>query len=123
MKRFLSSLALIICLGPAVNARDEGPRVTGCDWFYGKKAMRTDMCLIVGQGLMMGGVSLTAVKIGNRPYMYVFEDDRAALYEGDSVDTKKLWEGTVKYDEIACRPGSVIAQRFRTSDGLTLCLY
>lgn len=81
------------------------------------------MCLIVGSGLMMGGVSLMAVKIGKRSEMYVFEDDRAALYEGDSVETKKLWEGTVETDEVQCRPGSVIAQRYRASDGLTLCLY
>lgn len=101
---------------------DAGPRVVGCDWTYGKK-MRTDACLIVASGLMMGGVNLMAVKIGNRPYMYVFEDDHAALYEGDSVETKKLWEGSVQMDEVQCRPGSVIAQRYRASDGLTICLY
>jgi hypothetical protein len=72
---------------------------------------------------MMGGVELMAVKIGNRKQMYVFEDDHAALYEGDTVETKKLWEGTVQADEAQCRPGGVIAQRYRASDGLTLCLY
>ena len=122
MKRILASIALVVCLGPAVSAMDSGPRVVGCDWSYGK-AMRTESCLIVGSGFMLGGVELMAVKIGNRKQMYVFEDDHAALYEGDTVETKKLWEGTVQADEAQCRPGGVIAQRYRASDGLTLCLY
>jgi hypothetical protein len=101
---------------------DNGPSVAGCEWGFGKK-LKTDSCLIVGSGLMMGGVNLMAVIIGKQPGMYVFEDDHAALYEGDTVDSKKLWEGTVELEETQCRPGSVVAQRYHASNGLTVCIY
>jgi hypothetical protein len=122
MKKTLGSIALILC-SFHVHAMDLNPRTVECEWSYHNKPLAPDLCHIIGSGLGMGGVDLMAVRIGNKGYTYFFEDNHAAVHLGDTVDTKKIWEGEVEMDEIACRRNGPIVQRYRVSDGLTLCLY
>jgi hypothetical protein len=104
-------------------AMDNGPKVVACEWTTKSGHSDVDICLIVSQGQFSGGVALTAVPVGNLPEMYLFQDKRARLFEGSSVDTKKLWEGRVRTDEAQCRPAGKLATRFTMSDGTVLCLY
>jgi hypothetical protein len=115
--------AILTTIATVSLAMDSGPRVVGCEWATRAGHSDVDICLIVAQGQFSGGVSLTAVRVGNRPEMYLFEDNRARLFEGSSVDTKKLWEGRVRVEEAQCRPAGKLATRFTISDGTVLCLY
>jgi hypothetical protein len=115
--------AIFSTIATASLAMDNGPRVVGCEWTTRAGHSDVDICLIVAQGQFTGGVALTAVRVGNRREMYLFENNRARLFEGSSVDTKKLWEGKVKVDMEQCRPAGRDAIRFTISDGTVLCLY
>lgn len=122
MKSIVGSIALVFLLGPS-NAMDLNPRNVECEWGYHNHPLTPDLCHIIGSGLGMGGAELMAVRIGNKTYTYFFEDDHAAVHLGDTVDSRKVWEGKVEMDEVACRRDGPIVQRYRVSDGLTLCLY
>jgi hypothetical protein len=115
--------AILTTIATSALSMDSGPRVVGCEWTTKSGHSDVDICLIVAQGQFTGGVALTAVRIGNRREMYLFENNRARLFEGSSVDTKKLWEGKVKVDMEQCRPAGRDAIRFTISDGTVLCLY
>jgi hypothetical protein len=115
--------AILTTIATASLAMDNGPKVVGCDWTTKSGHSDVDICLIIAQGQFTGGVELTALRIGNRPEMYLFENDQARLFSGSSVDTKLLWEGKVLTDEAQCRPAGKVATRFTISDGTVLCLY
>ena len=119
----LAIVAIFSTIATASLAIDNGPKVVGCEWTTRAGHSDVDICLIVAQGQFTGGVALTAVRVGNRREMYLFENNRARLFEGSSVDTKKLWEGKVKVDMEQCRPAGRDAIRFTISDGTVLCLY
>lgn len=115
--------SLFALISTASLAMDNGPRVAACDWTAKSGHSDVDVCLIVAQGQFTGGVELTALRIGNRPEMYLFENDRARIFAGSSVDTKLLWEGTVEVDDAQCRPAGKNATRFRLSNATEICLY
>jgi len=119
----LAIVAIFSTIATASLAIGNGPKVVGCEWTTRAGHSDVDICLIVAQGQFTGGVALTAVRVGNRREMYLFENNRARLFEGSSVDTKKLWEGKVKVDMEQCRPAGRDAIRFTISDGTVLCLY
>lgn len=121
MKMLTSSVALLV-ITVSANAMDLNPRTVECEWSYHNKPLVSDLCHI-SSGLGMGGSSLMSVKISNKGYTYFFIDDYAAVHTGDTVDSKKLWEGKVTVEEVACRRSGPIVERYTVDDGLTVCLY
>ena len=122
MRKLAISTLFSLVAGSAL-AMDNGPKVVACEWTTKSGHSDVDICLIVSQGMFSNGTDVTAVKVGNRPELYLFENDLVKLYQSISVESTPLWSRRVKKDEAQCRPAGKLATRFTISDGTVLCLY
>ena len=121
--RTLAISTLFSLVAGSTLAMDNGPRVVACEWTSKAGHSDVDICLIVSQGQFSGGVNTTALRIGIRPEMYLFENSRVKIFENSSVDSPPLWVGRVSREEAQCRPAGRVATRFTMSNGTVLCLY
>ena len=122
MKKLAISTLFSLVASSAL-AMDNGPRVVACEWTSKSGHSDVDICLIVSQGRFSGGVETTALRIGIRPELYLFEKSLVKIYESSSVDTPPLWVGRFSKDETQCRPAGRTATRYSMSNGTVLCLY
>jgi len=122
MKTLAIGATLALLTNPTL-AMDNGPRVAACEWTSKAGHSDVDICLIISQGQFSGGVNTTALRIGIRPEMYLFENSRVKIFENSIMDSPPLWVGRVSSEEAQCRPAGRTATRFTMSNGTVLCLY
>lgn len=121
--RRLSIGAFFALFTTSTLALDNGPRVVACEWTSKAGHNDVDICLIVSQGMFSGGVNTTALRIGIRPELYVFENSKVKIYENTAMDSPPLWVGRVSQVESQCRPAGRSATKYTMSNGTILCIY
>ena len=130
MKASVFTALMGIAFAPAANAQYvSGPKVLGCDVVTAdKQSVRTDVCLIVAEGMVPGGDYLLAVRVGNNQQTYLFRNTEGSVedvevYNGDDLTRDPLYKTQAQESYEPCRAVHDPFERFNIKDGMSICLY
>ena len=118
---FLQRLTVALFAGACVcaHALDQGPRIMGCDYRFGKDE-GVDKCLIVGNG-MNQGQSWVVFEVRGRRFR--FNDSEPGIIEKISSKGDTLQKLKGRNEQAQCRPGAKEADAYVFSNGDRVCLY